>query len=108
MNAEAILTVSTAVVGLTQLLKWMGMSNRYGSIAVMLLSLLGILAWAYSREQLPSRTEIFAYFAAWITVATSAAGVFGFTRAAHDQLTKTSSPPSGAGDSPTTNIEDRP
>jgi hypothetical protein len=104
MNAEAIMTISAAVVGLTQLLKWMGMSNRYGSVAVMGLSLVGILAWAYSQEVLPARTELFSYFAAWIAVATSAAGVFGFTRAAHEQLTKTSSPPPGAGNSPTSSV----
>jgi hypothetical protein len=100
MNGEAIMTVSAAVVALTQLAKWFGLSNRYGSIAVILLSVVGVALWAWSQESLPARTEFFSYFAGFIAVATSAAGVFGFTRATSEAVTKTSSPPPAPSEQP--------
>jgi hypothetical protein len=100
MNAESIMTVSAAVVALTQLLKWLGMPNRVGSIAVLLLALVGVGLWAWSRPTLPDRTQFFEYFAAWIAVATASAGVFGFTRAASEAVTKTSTPPAAPTEQP--------
>lgn len=101
MDAQAIITVSAAVVALTQLFKWGFVPDRYGPISVVLLSLLGVAFWAWSSEDF-SRASSFQYFAGWIAIATSAAGVFGFTRAGSEAITKTSGPPAGAGGSPTT------
>jgi len=84
MDGEAILTVTTAVVALTQLLKWMGVAGeKWGAVMVLALSFLGVVLWGYSSGSYV-RTELFGFFAGWITVATSAAGVYGFTRAASD------------------------
>jgi hypothetical protein len=101
VDATAIGTVSIAVVGLTQLVKWGGVPDRYGPLAVLVLSILGTSIWAWSRGNF-ERATAFDYFAGGIIVAMSAAGIFGFTRAGSDAITKTSSPPSGAGSSPTT------
>ena len=45
MTGEAIATVSISVVSLTQLVKWGGLNDKLGPIAVMLLSLLGVVFW---------------------------------------------------------------
>jgi hypothetical protein len=101
MDGQAILTVSAAVVALTQLIKWGGVPDRLGPIAVLVLALIGVVFWGYS-EGTFERTKAFAYFAGWVSVALSAAGVYGFTRATSEAITKTSPPPtSGAGSSPT-------
>lgn len=101
MNAEAIISVSAAVVALTQLMKWAGLTDRYGPIAVMVLALIGVAFWSWSAGDF-SRTVAFAYFAAWITVTTSAAGVYGFTRTSGASLARMTAPPStGAGSEPT-------
>lgn len=105
MDGEAILTVSAAVVALTQLIKWGGLPDRVGPLAVLALALVGVAFWGYA-EGTFERTKAFEYFAGWVAVATSAAGVFGFTRASKEAVTKTSPPPSGAGGSPTID-EDR-
>jgi hypothetical protein len=97
MDAGAIATISTSVVALTQLIKWAGLPDSKGPISVMVLSVLGVVFWGWSVGTLTERTQAFQYFAAWILVATSAAGVFGFTRAAGSAMVKTSSPPAGAG-----------
>jgi hypothetical protein len=101
MEGEAIIAVSAAVVACTQLAKWAGIPDKWGAVAVMVLSLLGIAFWGFSKGEI-LRTEAFDYFAAWIAVATSAAGVFGFTRAASSAVSSMTPPPnSGAGTSPT-------
>lgn len=87
MNGEAIMTVSAAVVTLTQLLKWAGVPARWGPLLVLALSALGVAVWVYTQGQI-GRADAFSYFAGWIAVATSAAGVYGFTRAAGDGLTE--------------------
>lgn len=100
MNGEAIVTVSAAVVALTQLAKWAGIPDRWGPLAVLLLAAVGVALWAYSLGQF-ARPELFEYFAGWIAVATSAAGVFGFSRAAASTLARATPPPSsGAGSEP--------
>lgn len=101
MSGEAILTVSAAVVALTQLSKWSGIPDKYGPLAVLVLAALGVAFWGYS-EGTFVRTVAFEYFAGWIAVATSAAGVFGFTRATTSAVTSAMQPPpGGAGSSAT-------
>lgn len=82
MNADAIALVSAAVLLLTQFCKWAGLPSRYAPIAVMLLALLGVVLWALSQPEPFQREQLFSYFAAWIAVSTSAAGVYGFVRSA--------------------------
>jgi hypothetical protein len=101
MDGGAIITVSAAVVGLVQLVKWMGIPDKWGPLAVMLWSLVGVVLWGWS-EGTFERTLAFQYFAAWIAVSTSAAGVFGFTRASSQAVSSMKSPPiGGAGQNPT-------
>ncbi len=100
MDATAIALVSTAVVTLTQLVKWMGLPDSKGPISVIGFSALGMVLYIYSAGAY-QRSDLFAYFANWLVVATSAAGVFGFTRAAASSLTSTKEPPPGAGANPT-------
>lgn len=102
MDGTAIITVSAAVVALTQLIKWAGLPDKTGPLAVLALSLFGVVFWGYSVGTY-ERAHAFEYFAAWIAVSTSAAGVFGFTRAATVAVTSAKAPPSdGAGSSFTT------
>src|SRR5688572_26152014 len=101
MDAEAVISVSAAVVALTQLLKWGGIPDKVGPLAVLALAAIGVVFWGYA-EGTYERTKAFEYFAGWIAVATSAAGVFGFTRAGTSAVTAAKAPPfSGAGSSPT-------
>ncbi len=102
MNGEAIISVSAAVVALVQLLKWSFLEDKYGPLAVLALALFGVVFWGYS-EGTFERTNAFEYFAGWIAVATSAAGVFGFSRASASAMVKVTPPPNdGAGSSRTT------
>lgn len=100
MSGQAIITVSAAVVALTQIVKWSGLSDRRGPIAVLALSIMGVAFWGYSTGDF-SRASSFGYFAGTIAVATSAAGVYGFTRSGPDAITSTKTPPTGAGSSTT-------
>lgn len=100
MTAESILTVSAAVMALTQLLKWAVVPDKWGPLLVLVLSLLGVLFWIWTQNAFV-RTEAFSYFAAWVAVSVAAAGVYGFSRASGNALTKLSAPPGGAGDQPT-------
>jgi hypothetical protein len=101
MDGEAIMTISAAVVALTQIVKWGGVPDKYGPVAVVLLSALGVVLWAYSKGAI-HRELVWAYFAGGTAVATSAAGVFGFTRAGAEAVSRMTPPPgSGAGSSPT-------
>jgi len=101
MDGEAILSVSAAVVALTQLSKWAGLPDRRGPLAVLALAAVGVAVWGITKGQF-QYTQAFSYFSGWIAVATSAAGVFGFTRSGPESLTATKAPPAGAGASPTT------
>lgn len=104
MSGQAIITVSAAVVALTQLLKFANVINdKRGPLSVLLLAAIGVAFWGWTTGDV-SKATAFAYFAGWISVATSAAGVFGFTRAAPEAVTGTKSPPApaGAGANPTT------
>jgi hypothetical protein len=101
MTAQAIITVSAAVVALVQLLKWALLPDRYGPIAVLGLSLVGVLFWIWTQGAFV-RADGFGYFAAWVSVAMAASGVYGFSRASGDALTRLTAPPtSGAGSEPT-------
>jgi hypothetical protein len=101
MTGEAIISISAATVALTQLAKWSGVPDRWGPLAVLVLAALGVALWGFTQESV-ARTDAFNYFSGWIAVATSAAGVFGFTRAAASSVTRASPPPGGgAGSSPT-------
>lgn len=104
MDGQAIIAVSAAVVALVQLAKWSGVPDKYGPACVLVLAVFGVGMWAWSRGTY-ERAVAFDLFAGWIAVATSAAGVFGFTRAAREDMVKTQSPPSGAGNSPTRKAE---
>jgi hypothetical protein len=102
MSGEAIISVSAAVVALTQMLKWAGIPDKWGTLAVLALAALGVAVWGFTQPVI-DRTDAFNYFAGWIAVATSAAGVFGFTRASASAVTAARQPPGdGAGSSPTT------
>jgi hypothetical protein len=101
MDGQAIVAVSAAVTALVQLGKWAGIPDKWGAVAVLVLSLLGIAFWAWSHGTFV-RENSFDHFAAWIAVATGAAGIFGFTRAASGAVSSMTPPPaSGAGTSPT-------
>lgn len=102
MNSEATITISGAVVALTQFVKWAGLPDRWGPLAVLVLSALGVLTWAYSVNTYV-RADTFSYFAAWVNVTIGAAGIFGFTRASSSSLTAIrEGGSSGAGGSVTT------
>lgn len=90
MTGESIATISISVVSLTQLIKWAGIKDRYGPIVVMLLSLLGVIFWGWTQGDM-TRLNAFGYLAGWIVVTTSAAGVYGFTRASSEAVTKITS-----------------
>lgn len=101
MTAESIITVSASVVALVQLVKWGGLPDRAGPLAVLALALAGVLFWIWSQGPFV-RVDAFGYFAAWVAIATSASGVYGFSRASGEALTRLTPPPSeGAGSEPT-------
>lgn len=101
MTPEALIAVSAAVVALTQLAKWSGLPDKYGPIAVLAFALLGVLFWGWSNAAL-SRALAWNFFAGWIVVATSASGVYGFSRAAvAASVTTIGAPPAGGGAEPT-------
>jgi hypothetical protein len=103
MDGQAIIAVSAAVVTLVQLVKWAGIPDKWGPLAVLLFAAVGVGVWAYSQNEAGiARQEIFDYFAGWITVATSAAGVFGFTRATASAVISAKPPPAGAAGSSST------
>ncbi len=104
MNGESILTVTGAVVALTQLLKWAIIPDKYGPVSVLGLAALGVIFWGWSTGDV-TRASSFGYFSGWVSVALSAAGVYGFTRAASTAVSNMKSPPAGgAGSSLTEKI----
>lgn len=102
MDGSAIVAVSAAVTALTQLMKWASaIPDKWGAVAVLVLSMLGVGFWAWSEGSF-ERAQSFNYFAGWVAVATSAAGIFGFTRAASGAVSSMHPPPvGGAGTNPT-------
>jgi hypothetical protein len=104
MNAESIVAISAGVVAVTQLIKWAGMKDSLGPLVVIILSGVGVGLWLFSQEAWPPlRTDTWNIASGWVTVALSAAGTFGFTRAAASAVTRGTPPPAdGAGSSGTT------
>lgn len=95
MDGQAIIAVSAAVVGLTQLAKWSGVPDERGPVVVLLLAAVGTAIWAYTAGNFGQATA-FDYFAGWVAVAMTAAGIYGFTRAGSAAVTATRPPPAGA------------
>jgi hypothetical protein len=97
MTAEAILTVSAATVTLVQLCKWGRLvPDSWGPVAVLAIALVGVVLWGVSTEPGFSRGLVWPYFAGWVAVATSAAGVYGYARAiTPGSLTRMTPPPPG-------------
>lgn len=101
MTPEAILTVSAAVLTCTQLAKWTGVPDKYGPIAVLAFSAAGVLLWIWTNGTF-ARADGFGYFAGWLAVSLSSSGVYGFSRASGEALTRLTAPPStGGGSEPT-------
>lgn len=100
MDAVAIAAVTVPVVGMTQLVKWMGLPDRRGALVVPIISAVWVALYVYSRGGY-SQAALFDVAAAWIVVTAAAAGVFGYTRAASDAVTATRTPPPGAAQQPT-------
>lgn len=96
LDANTVALIGIPVVALTQLAKWQGLPDRWGPVAVILFSVLGVGLWVASQPAGFARTDLFNYFVAIMTVATAAAGVFGFTRAGAAAVTATREPPAGA------------
>lgn len=98
MDPQTMGLISAAVVGLTQLFKWANViPDRYGPLVVMVWSAIGVLLWAWSEGQL-QRHLAFDLFSGGVVIALAAAGIYGYTRAAAEGVTKMSPPPStGAG-----------
>ena len=98
MDATTMGLISAAVVGCTQLTKWSNLiPDRYGPLAVMLWSAIGVLLWAWSEDQLQRRLA-FELFSGAVVIALAAAGIYGYTRAAAEGVTKMAPPPAtGAG-----------
>ena len=86
MSGEAILTVGAAVVACVQLLKWAGLQGRDAPDGVMVPSLLGVAIWAWDQGGFV-RGMAFSYLSGWISIALTAAGVFGFARETPDVVT---------------------
>jgi hypothetical protein len=89
MGAQAILTVSTSVVALTQLIKELGLPSRYAPSLVLLLSLFGVVLWGFSANESFQRDQLFSYFAGWVLVAGAAKGAY---EGAKDVLKKVQDP----------------
>lgn len=104
ITAESIITIAAAVVALTQFAKWGGVSDKQGPLVVLALSAVGMAMWAASTNEPFNRAMIWPYFSGWITVSVSAAGVFGFTRATSEAVTKTKNPPPGAAQNATEKV----
>lgn len=98
LDAKALALIAGAVVALVEIIKWAGVPQRFGVLAVLACSVTGVLLWGWSYNAI-SRTSAFDYFAGIVVVMTSAAGVYGFVRAATpSQLTNTHRPPPAAGE----------
>ena len=103
MTAEAIVAVSAAVFTCVQLVKFSGLPDRYGPVAVLVIALIGVTFWGWSQGTF-ARAEAFGYFAAWLSVALNASGIYGFSRASGEALTRLTTPPTGGGAEPTLKV----
>lgn len=81
LSATEILTISGAVVLLTELIKFGGIPDKWGLLVAALTSVLGVAAYMASKPDLVlSRLVIWPLFTATVTTLATAAGVFGFVR----------------------------
>ena len=71
------------------------MPDRFGPVAVLVLAAVGTGLWAFTAGNF-GRDTAFDYFAGWVAVAMTAAGIYGFSRSLPSSLTAKSSPPEGA------------
>jgi len=101
MTPEQILVVSGLVVALTQFIKWAGLPDQRGPIAVVALSVIGVAMWAYSYDDSWNRQDLWPYFSSFATVLFNAAGIYGFTRGAPSAVSSFTKPPEGAAQAPT-------
>lgn len=102
MDSAAALAVGALVAAVAQVLKWAGLKDTYGPIALIVLSAASVALWVYSKG-VYDRTFLFDYVVGAANVMLASAGVFGFTRslpAAVTEGSRNSSIP-GAGQSPT-------
>jgi hypothetical protein len=100
MSSEEALLVGAAVTALTQFAKWAGIDERRGPVAVILLSLLGVLLWSFSTVPAWDRALVWSIFSGWVNVLLTAAGIYGFTRAMPEAVSSFTKPPTGAGSEP--------
>jgi hypothetical protein len=103
LTAESVVTVAAAITALVQILKWGGLPDGRAPWAVLGLSLLGVLMYQLSfapNDHIFARQDIWPIFAAWIAVALSSAGVYGFTRSLPTALTSTRPSELGSGPVP--------
>lgn len=82
MRAEDVIAVGAQVVVATQFVKWSGLPDRFGPLIVIVLSALLVAVWGLSSGTGWSNQLLWPYTAGFIGVATTAAGVYGFTRSA--------------------------
>lgn len=90
--------ITITVVALVQLLKWSGINGKIAApFFVFAASTIGVLLFAWSNyPEINVRQASWPIFVAIITIATSAAGVFGFTRATSELVRGAKKkPPSG-------------
>jgi hypothetical protein len=80
VEPQVVLVVAPVVVILVQLVKWMGLPDRYGPFAVMVASALSVALWCWSNGHY-SQALAWELFTAWLTIAAAAGGIYGFTRA---------------------------
>lgn len=98
LDAKALAIIIAAVVGFVEIAKFGGLPQRFGVLAVVVFSIIGVLTWAYSYSAL-TRENTFDLFAGIANVMVGSAGVYGFVRAATPaQLTSTHRPPPAAGE----------
>lgn len=102
MSSEGTIAIAAAVVALVQLGKWAGLRDAWAPLAVILLSVAGVLVWLVSGESWPpTRTDVWPILTGIIAVTLSAAGTFGFTRASVSAVTSLSAPRAGGEPLPT-------
>lgn len=97
MNAEQIMTITSVVVLLTQVVKWSGLPDGRGPIVVAIIAAIGVGVFRVSTlpDVAISVRDAWPLFAAWVAVAAASAGVFGFTRALPGVVASFQSPDRG-------------
>lgn len=92
-SAQDILSIGALVLLLTEIAKFAGLPDRMGLLAAGIFSAMGVGFWTVSNPNLVlDRFIIWPLFAAFVTVLATAAGAFGFVRAARAQQLTTMDP----------------